>query len=532
MTEAANTALLPDHREELFRQIVEAAPNAMIMVNRDGLITLVNAQAEKLFRYPRKELVGQPIEMLVPQSVRVGHPKLRDDYFVDPQTRAMGAGRDLFGLTKDGQGVPVEIGLNSIETDEGMFVLASIIDISERKAMSSVKGYAMFTLDVQGNIDSWNEGARRLKGYLEDEILGQHFSRFYNNEDRASGLPAKDLDEAAAREKIEIQGWRIRKDGSTFWADIIITAMRDDRGALIGFSKVMRDTTERKQHEEELIELNQSLRRQVDETTLALTRLHEAQDQLVQAEKLSSLGALVAGIAHEVNTPIGIAVTAASTLQWRTAELQELRREGKLAPEGLDQYALVAKEASEMVLSHLHRAAELVQSFKQVAVDQSSSERRHFNLAAYINEALLSLAPKIKKTRHHITVECLPSIEMDSYPGALFQVLMNLIDNSLVHAFPDGREGNIHISVHEENKKIVMRYHDDGVGIPPDSIRRIFEPFFTTKRGSGGSGLGLHIVHNLVIKVFSGSISVTSEPGNGVDFRITLPEVAPAATFD
>lgn len=293
------------------------------------------------------------------------------------------------------------------------------------------------------------------------------------------------------------------------------------------FSSLTRDMTEYR-GDAELKKLNLSLERQVNETKLALTQLREAQVELVRVENLAVLGDLVAGVAHEVNTPVGVAVTAASTLQYRTAELQELHRKEKLTPEDLDQYVHLAGEASELLLSNLQRAADLVQSFKQVAVDQNSNERRAFDLAEYIDEVLLSLASKIKNSRHHLTVDCPPSVQIDSYPGALFQILTNLVSNSLMHAFPEDRQGNISISAREEGDIIVMGYRDDGIGIPSANMRRVFEPFFTTKRGAGGSGLGLPIVHNLVTKVLGGSINVTSEPEKGIAFEITFPKIAPS----
>lgn len=263
------------------------------------------------------------------------------------------------------------------------------------------------------------------------------------------------------------------------------------------------------------------------ELEIAMLRLREAQAQLVQSEKLASLGALVAGVAHEINTPIGVGVTAASTLQTRTQRMRDDYAAGSLTRADLERYTDMAGEASRILLKNLQRAADLIHSFKQVAVDQTSGERRRFGLRTYIDEVLLSLAPRLKKTPHRVEVDCPGSLVIDSYPGALAQILTNLVSNSLIHAFPDGRAGTMRIEARTDDTQVSLRFSDDGVGIPPGDLTRIFDPFFTTKRGSGGSGLGLHIVYNLATQILRGGIRVVSEPGAGtvmlLDFPMNLP---------
>lgn len=243
--------------DERFRLVVEAAPNSMIMVDKDGKVVLANLQTEKLFGYARSELMGQPIEILVPERYRSRHPGHRTGFFNNPQTRSMGAGRELYGRKKDGTEVPIEIGLNPIQTADGLFVLASIIDISERKRLETdfrllvegVQDYAIITLDKNGNVSSWNAGAERFKGYKADEIIGKHFSIFYPPEDIQSGKPERELQIAKTQGRVEDEGWRIRKDGTKFWANIIVTALKEG-GELRGFLKVTRDLTERRRMEE------------------------------------------------------------------------------------------------------------------------------------------------------------------------------------------------------------------------------------------------------------------------------------------
>jgi signal transduction histidine kinase len=280
----------------------------------------------------------------------------------------------------------------------------------------------------------------------------------------------------------------------------------------------------------EIKQLNRSLEQQVTETARsnqdladALERLKEAQRQLVQAEKMASLGALVAGVAHEINTPVGVGVTAASTLQTRAGELRSQYEREELRRSDLERFVTLAEESTQIILRNLQRAADLIHSFKQVAVDQSSGERRRFALRGYIDEILLSLRPQLKRTAHAVEVECPDDLTLDSYPGAIAQILTNLVTNSLLHGFDGVERGRIRIAVRRQPERVELEYSDDGRGIAPEHLPRVFDPFFTTRRGVGGSGLGLHIVYNLVTQRLGGSIQVASEPGRGTRFTLHLP---------
>jgi len=286
----------------------------------------------------------------------------------------------------------------------------------------------------------------------------------------------------------------------------------------------------------EIKQLNNSLEQQVTETArtnreleVAMGRLKEAQVQLVQAEKLASLGALVAGVAHEINTPVGVGVTAASALQARAGQLRGQYEREEMRRSDLERFVALAEESTQIILRNLQRAADLIHSFKQVAVDQSSGERRRFGLKAYIDEILLSLRPRLKKTQHVVEVQCPEDLVVDSYPGAIAQILTNFLTNSLLHAFEDRDTGHIRIAVHSADERLTLEYADDGRGIAPEHLSRIFDPFFTTKRGIGGSGLGLHIVYNLVTQLLGGTIQVASEPNRGARFIIQLPMPAQRA---
>jgi signal transduction histidine kinase len=253
--------------------------------------------------------------------------------------------------------------------------------------------------------------------------------------------------------------------------------------------------------------------------------LQIAQKQLVEAEKMAALGTLVAGVAHEINTPIGIGVTAASYLQQRTQEISHRYETETMNRSALEKYFEIAHESSEMILQNLQRAAEQIQSFKQVAVDQTSHEKRRFKVKPYIDDLLLSLHPKLKRTKHTVNVQCPENIEIVSYPGAFSQILTNFILNSLLHGFEDIAQGEIVIEMTEEPEFLWLRYSDNGRGMTRDEQSHVFEPFYTTKRAQGGTGLGLHIVYNLVTQQLGGIIHCESTPGTGTTFVIRIPLV-------
>lgn len=272
------------------------------------------------------------------------------------------------------------------------------------------------------------------------------------------------------------------------------------------------------------------LRAAKEQAERALDDLRDAQDQLVATEKLAALGGLVAGVAHEINTPIGVALTGASFVCDRAEELQAQVLEGRLKRSEFERGVTQLTETCRRVLTNIDRAASLIQSFKQVAVDQTSGDRRRFQIGRYIGDVAASLEPKLRSAGVRVHVQCPEEVEIDNHPGVLSQILTNLIMNSLTHAFPPGRGGAVEIAVGTDgNGQISLRVSDDGQGMPPEVLARVFDPFFTTRRGSGGTGLGLHIVHNLVSKTLGGRITVTSTPGAGTSFHLKFPADAPAA---
>jgi signal transduction histidine kinase len=276
-----------------------------------------------------------------------------------------------------------------------------------------------------------------------------------------------------------------------------------------------------------LQEFNQNLEQLVKERTQELSNTLDAlkatQSKLVESEKMASLGGLVAGIAHEINTPIGVGVTVASALAEHTTEFASTYSSGKMKRSELEEFIDIATQSSNTLLINLNQAASLIQSFKEVAVDRSSEERRTVRLKNYLDEILIQLKPKFRNSKHSIEIKGDPSISIDSYPGALSQVVTNLLMNSLIHGYKPGEFGNLIFNWEQEENQLIFEYSDDGQGITPENLSKIFEPFFTTKRGQGGSGLGLHIVYNLVTQKLLGEIECKSEVGVGTKFVIKLP---------
>ncbi|SMC28892.1 His Kinase A (phospho-acceptor) domain-containing protein [Andreprevotia lacus DSM 23236] len=260
----------------------------------------------------------------------------------------------------------------------------------------------------------------------------------------------------------------------------------------------------------------------------AYHELKMAQNELVQVEKMASLGGLVAGVAHEVNTPVGVILTSASVLAEESRQIRDLLSEGAVKKSDLVRYCDTAVQSAELILGNAERAGELIRSFKRVAVDQTSEARRTFELGEYLNEVIASLHPTLKRSQLEVEIHCVQPVNMDSYPGALSQVITNFITNAISHAYEEGQAGRLVIHAEQEGSSVTLSFTDFGKGIPYEYQSKIFDPFFTTRRGSGGSGLGLNVVYNLVTQTLAGTIAVKSMPSEGATFIISIPLSAPA----
>ncbi|PCE65465.1 sensor histidine kinase [Salinivibrio sp. YCSC6] len=277
----------------------------------------------------------------------------------------------------------------------------------------------------------------------------------------------------------------------------------------------------------EVGELRQAVNAYGEKLKSLLRQLEAIQEELVQNEKLSSLGSLVSGVAHELNTPIGNArMSSTSILDTKHEFVHKL--EQPITRDDLDQFLTHVEDGTRIIERNMLRASELIRAFKQLAVDQTSDHRRDFELHLLMNEVLLSMRPTLDRTPHQVEVAIPEGILLNSYPGALTQTLINLINNALIHAFIGRDAGHIHIiATMATTESVSIRIHDDGAGMTPEVQKRIFDPFYTTRLGQGGSGLGLHITFNLVTGVLGGRIEVKSEPDKGSRFTITIPSTAP-----
>jgi signal transduction histidine kinase len=300
------------------------------------------------------------------------------------------------------------------------------------------------------------------------------------------------------------------------------TDAKDEVGAMARAVEVFRENAIAKRDAED------GLRASKEKAESALLELNAAQQNLIDAERLAALGGLVAGVAHEVNNPIGISLTVASSFARRTDQFDaEMRSSTPLRRSQLEEFVRSSRDASQQLVGNLHRAAELIQSFKQVAVDRSHAERRQFSLSEATDQIIASLRPVLKRSPITLTVDVPEGLVVDGFPGSYGQILTNLFLNAANHAFPDGRSGAITISAKQRgNDDIEIIFADNGAGMTPDVQRQAFDPFFTTRRNEGGTGLGLHIVYNLVTQQLGGRMMLESRLGQGTTFRIIMPRAA------
>jgi len=294
------------------------------------------------------------------------------------------------------------------------------------------------------------------------------------------------------------------------------------------------DVTMIKEVQHEVQELNEHLEKKVDNRTRelkeandelqnTLMELKETQNYLIHAEKMASLGDLVAGVAHEINTPVGMSLTGITHFIDITNELNETYLKDEMSQDDFEKYLKYSLELSNSINSSLVKAANLIRSFKEVSVDQSSDAQRTFNMKDYLEEILLSLHHEIKRKKHNIHIDCEDDLVITSCPGSFSQILTNLIMNSFIHAFKGNIVGNIIIEVQRDNDILFLTYTDDGRGIAQENLSKIFDPFFTTNRQDGGSGLGLNIIFNIVNTTLKGKIECSSLENIGVEFKIIIP---------
>lgn len=437
----------------------------------------------------------------------------------------------------------IGMGFDMTEQRETMTALRD----SESRMVQVLHGTPVptFVIDAQHRVVHWNPACERILGFSAQEMMGKTdvWRVFYPGprpvmanlivDGSDTGALHDFYGETCARSYVnpdafESVGFFAHMDqGAGRWLHFCASPLRDGQGQVVGAIETLMDITEQKKAEDRVRLLNEDLELRVHARTNELAQANEelrtAIDQLVQAEKLASLGRLVAGVAHELNTPIGIMVTVASTQQQVAQDLAQALAGGAMTRSALSQFVARSQEGAELLLGSAKRAAELIQNFKQVAVDQTTDQLRDFDLAHQLSDVLSVIAHVLTKTPVKLVQHLEPGIAMHSYPGPLGQVVTNLVMNAMLHGFEANQTGTIEVSCRRNDDLVLVTVRDDGQGIPPAILDKIFDPFFTTKLGQGGTGLGLYISHNIVHGPLGGSLSVQSSPGMGTTFTLKLP---------
>lgn len=528
--------------EERYRRLVETMNDGMGVVSASGIITFVNDSLCRMLDLKKEKVLGSSLESLFPGLVNQGSLKEWSGWQLPP-----GEAIEKDIPRPDGTTFPARVSPAVIVDEDGEFqggfaIFSNLTTIREAEANirkmnenleqrvaegtrellgtnaalrqsearyrriieSLQEGYIFYSQDTQRVFTYMSPSYRSLLGFEKLEELAislQSDMDFSSNED------------AKSKAQKSILGFRQTPwdmhvtcgDGTQRIMEILEVPVFNKGGEVTSVEGIGRDVTEARHN---------------------LEFIKSAQVQLVEQEKLAALGSLVAGLSHEINTPVGIGVTAASHLALEIQQCLKAYSKDQLTRDDFEEFLESSRETSDMIASNLNRAADLLQNFKLVATDQSAEMERVFNLREYLEDVVQSISPRLRNTGFHIKIDCLDDMEMKCDPGSLYQILSNLVMNSLSHGFEGMLVGQITISARLESSGAVIEYADNGNGMSRQDLSRIYEPFFTTKRGRGGTGLGMHIVYNNVTQNLGGSITCASKPGRGTKFTIAVPLLA------
>ena len=521
--------------EESYRKLFDSSIDGIYVSTPDGRLLNANPALARMMGYE------------TPNDLIAGITDVASSIYLDPSMR----GEYQERMARDGMVREFEY---QVRRRDGAVLWLSDSATTVRDEAGNVIRYEGVVRDIT-NQKRWEdevaEGRRRLQEVIDTVpavinvkdmqmryiLMNRYMASIFNIEpEDAIGRTTTDIMSRYGARKTDENDRRVMAEGKElgFYEEEYIDSsgtmrqwlvnklpLRGSDGEIKQIVTVALDIGERKRSEQEM-------RKARDAAEAALKHLRETQDSLIEAEKLAALGRLVAGVAHEVNNPVGISLTVASSLERKVALFAEEMARGDLRRSSLNDFVEASRNAASQLVGNLNRAAELIQSFKQVAADRSYSDQRTFNLADLTDQVVMSLRPGIRKQNLTLTVETEPGLIMNSYPGPYGQVLTNLFLNSVAHAFPGGAAGEVRIQVRASGEDHVeILYSDNGCGMTPEIRRRAFDPFFTTRRDEGGTGLGLHIVYSIVTSRLGGQIHLDSEPGKGTRVQMILPRNAP-----
>jgi len=525
--------------EERYRRLVETMNDGLVVIDAAGQIVFVNDRLCEMSGFGRNELVGHQVGEFLPSPAAEFDPRTWSGWELEP-----GDALAVELPCRDGTLMPTRLSPSPLQAADGEFqggfaVMTDMTTIRaaearyrllndnlEKKVIESTRdlmsvndalrrsegryrriieslrdGYIFYSRDIAGEFTYVSPSFRDVLGYTSLDKVAAQFSQWYEQPRNAGArLTAEKNSLGFKQPSYELQVEDAQ--GAAKLLEILEVPEFDQEGQLVSVEGIMHDVTEERR---------------------ILRIVREAQAKLVESEKLAALGSLMAGLSHEINTPIGIGVTASSHLVALNNQCETDYRGGSLTQSGFEAFLDHSRESANLIQTNLSRAAELMQNFKQVATDQSAGLERTFNLARYFDDVMQSLSPRFNNTGFKIRCECPSDLQLRCDPGSLYQILSNLVLNSLHHGFDGMLVGEITLTAGLVDDQVVLEYRDNGNGMNREQVARIYEPFYTTRRGRGGTGLGMHIVYSNVTQTLGGNITCVSKPGRGTRFTITVP---------
>ena len=530
------------------QSILNSSQDAVLGIGPDGECLFANSRCH--------ELVGVPVGTLIGTSVHDAiHARILG--VADPDGCRFCSARTATDFqnfynealqSADGTVLDIDYHSFPVKSDAHSFSwVVTMTDISERRAIErryeslvATLPVGIYNLDPAGRLVYANGRFFELVGVPREELLGEPLTRILHPDDAPAA--EKTLAETMERGEPFLIEHRLRRaDGRALWVLSSGNAHRDRAGEIVGVNGIYTDISDRKLAQAELEELNATLESRIEERTAELrfantelresmVQLQRTQEALIESEKMAALGNLVAGLAHEINTPIGISKGAASHLAAAVADFQAHVQESSADGDRVGKLGRVLTESADLIQSNLSRAANLIARFKRVSVDQSFADERHFSLLENINDAVASFSRELADADVTVDVQCDGQLQIWGDPGCYTQMHAIVLRNALDHAFSAlsaGGDRSVGIEVRSREAALTIIYRDNGRGVTDEVRRHLFEPFFTTRRHNGGTGLGLHILYLLVTKTLGGRVSC-EDAGQGMLLRVELPISATA----